>query len=63
MPSPDESRHFTLEPLADGVWAAIHRVGGWAVGNAGIVDLGDATLLFDAFLTPTRPTTSPPRSR
>jgi len=51
MPSPDESRHFTLEPLADGVWAAIHRVGGWAVGNAGIVDLGDATLLFDAFLT------------
>ncbi len=52
MPLPDPSRHFTLEPLADGVWAAIHRVGGWAVGNAGIVDLGDATLLFDAFLTP-----------
>jgi cyclase len=46
-----ESRHFTLEPLAEGVWAAIHRPGGWAVGNAGIVDLGDATLLFDAFLT------------
>jgi cyclase len=46
-----ESRHFTLEPLADGVWAAIHRPGGWAVGNAGIVDLGDATLVFDAFLT------------
>jgi cyclase len=52
MPSPDESRHFTLDPIAEGVWAAIHRIGGWAVGNAGIVDLGDVTLLFDAFLTP-----------
>ncbi len=52
MPSPDDRRHFTLEPLADGIWAAIHRVGGWAIGNAGIIDLGDATLLFDALLTP-----------
>ncbi len=52
MPSPDESRHFTLEPVADGVWAAIHRLGGWAVGNAGIIDLGGVTLLFDTFLTP-----------
>jgi cyclase len=46
-----ESRHFTIEPLADGVWAAIHRAGGWATANAGIIDLGDATLLFDTFLT------------
>jgi cyclase len=46
------SRHFDLRPLADGVWAAVHRIGGCAVGNAGIVDLGDATLLFDAGLTP-----------
>jgi cyclase len=46
-----DSRHFTLEQLADGVWAAVHRIGGWAVGNAGIVDLGDATLLFDTCLT------------
>ncbi len=45
-------RHFSLEPLADGVWAAVHRAGGWAIGNAGIVDLGDATLVFDAGLTP-----------
>ena len=45
------SRHFTLEPLAEGVWAAIHRPGGWAVGNAGIVDLGDTTLVFDACIT------------
>jgi cyclase len=52
MPRPAPSRHFDLRPLADGVWAAIHRAGGWAVGNAGIVDLGGATLLFDAGLTP-----------
>jgi glyoxylase-like metal-dependent hydrolase (beta-lactamase superfamily II) len=45
-------RHFVLEPLADGVWAAVHRAGGWAVGNAGIVDLGGATLVFDAGMTP-----------
>lgn len=47
-----EGRHFVLEGLADGVWAALHRSGGWAVGNAGIVDLGDATLVFDAGMTP-----------
>ena len=47
-----ESRHFDLEDLGGGVWAALHRHGGDATGNAGIVDLGDATLVFDAFLTP-----------
>lgn len=47
-----DSPHFTLDRLTDGVWAALHRPGGDATGNAGIVDLGDATLVFDAFLTP-----------
>lgn len=51
MSVPYERRHLTLEPLADGVWAALHRDGGWAVGNAGIVDLGGRTLVFDACLT------------
>jgi len=46
------SRHFRLEQLADGVYAAIHVDGGWAMCNAGIVDLGDRTLVFDTFLTP-----------
>jgi hypothetical protein len=41
-------RHVRIEAVADGVWAVLHREGGWAVANAGIVDLGDATLLFDA---------------
>ena len=46
-----ESRHFTLEPLTNGVYACIHRPGGAAYSNAGIVDLGDRTLLVDAFDT------------
>ena len=46
------SRHFCLHPLAQGVWAAIHRQGGTAICNAGIVDLGGRTLVFDTFLAP-----------
>lgn len=48
---PFESRHLVLERVAEGVWAALHRDGGWAVANAGIVDLGDRTLVLDAGLT------------
>ncbi len=51
QPLPD-SRHFELRQLAEGVFAAIHRDGGAAIGNAGIVDLGDRTLVFDTFLAP-----------
>jgi len=48
-------RHFTIEPLADGVWAALHAIDppapdAWAISNAGIVDLGDRTLLFDTLM-------------
>ncbi|HEX6798783.1 MAG TPA: MBL fold metallo-hydrolase [Ktedonobacterales bacterium] len=46
------SRHFTLEPLAPGVYAAIAGAGGGAMSNAAIVDLGDRTLVFDTFMTP-----------
>ena len=46
------SRHFRLEQLADGVYAAIHADDGWATCNAGIIDLGDRTLVFDAFMSP-----------
>ncbi len=53
----DPFRHFTIEPLADGVWAVLHRMdppapNAWAVSNAGIIDLGDRTLLFDALMSP-----------
>jgi glyoxylase-like metal-dependent hydrolase (beta-lactamase superfamily II) len=46
------SPHFRIEKLADGVYAAIHKDGGGAICNAGIVGLGDRTLVFDVFLTP-----------
>jgi len=47
-----QSRHFRVEQLTEGVYAAIHVDGGWAIGNAGIVDLGKRTLVFDTGLTP-----------
>lgn len=43
------SEHFVLEPLAEGVYAAIATEGGLAFSNAGIVDLGERTLIFDTF--------------
>jgi cyclase len=46
-----ESKHFTLKPLTNGVYACIHKPGGAAYSNAGIIDLGDRTLLVDAFDT------------
>jgi glyoxylase-like metal-dependent hydrolase (beta-lactamase superfamily II) len=47
-----KSRHFNLEQLADGVYAAINSKEGWAICNAGIIDLGDRTLVYDAFISP-----------
>lgn len=46
-----ESKHFTLKSLANSVYACIHKPGGAAYSNAGIIDLGDHTLLVDAFHT------------
>ncbi|HUI87880.1 MAG TPA: MBL fold metallo-hydrolase [Anaerolineales bacterium] len=51
-PIPFSSEHFSLYPLADGVYAAIASEAGAAIANAGIIDLGDRTVLFDTFLTP-----------
>ena len=45
------SRHFDVEELADGVFACIHKPGGGAYSNAGIVDLGGQTIVVDAFDT------------
>ncbi len=47
-----ESNHFTIQKLADGVYAAIAKIGGYSICNAGIVNLGNATLIFDPFMTP-----------
>lgn len=51
MPAKDlyPSKHFDLEQLEDGIYAAIHKPGGAAYSNAGIIDLGDHTLVVDAF--------------
>ena len=46
---PPASTHFELVKLRDGVYAATHAPGGTAIGNAGVVDLGGATLIFDTF--------------
>ena len=48
-----ESKHYLLEKLADGIYAAIHNNdGGYAICNAGIIDLGDKTIVIDPFISP-----------
>ena len=46
-----ESKHFTLEHLTDSVYACVHKQGGGAYSNAGIISLGNRTILVDAFDT------------
>lgn len=47
------SGNFSIKQLAPGVWAALQNdKGGHAISNAGIVDLGNKTLVFDAFINP-----------
>ena len=46
------SDHFALHSLAEGVYAAIASEGGAGFSNAGLIDLGDLTLAFDAFENP-----------
>lgn len=46
------SVHFEYRQLADGVFAAIHKPGGFGICNAGIVNLGKETLVFDCCLSP-----------
>ncbi|ETI68330.1 MBL fold metallo-hydrolase [Neobacillus vireti] len=45
------SRHFSLEKVSEGIYAAIAKEGGGSVGNAGFIDLGDQTIVFDTFNT------------
>jgi cyclase len=47
-----ESKHFQLQRLADGVYAAIASERGHAICNAGIIDTGDRTIIFDTFISP-----------
>ena len=52
MALPTPTSHYTLDRLGEGLYAALASDGGAAIGNAGLVDLGDATLIVDTFLTP-----------
>ncbi|SEL49096.1 MBL fold metallo-hydrolase [Paenibacillus sp. OK003] len=45
------SKHFRLNDVAEGVYAAIAIPGTGSLGNAAIVDLGDTTLVVDTFTT------------
>jgi cyclase len=45
-------RHAELEQVAPGAWAAIALPDRGAVGNAGLVDLGGETLVFDTHFAP-----------
>lgn len=48
---PFYSKNFSIENLAPGVWAAIANDNyGHAICNAGIIDLGDKTIVFDPFM-------------
>ena len=47
-----QSKHFTVEEIDQGIWAVIHKFGGYAICNAGSIDLGDETLIFDLFISP-----------
>jgi len=51
-PALPASRHFHLEQLAEGVYAALSIGGTGSMSNAGIIDLGETTLIFDTFATP-----------
>lgn len=44
--------HIRVEQVADGAWAAIAVPDTGSVGNAGFVDAGGSTIVFDAHLTP-----------
>ncbi len=46
-----ESKHFTIQKISDGVWAAIAKSGGYAICNAGIIDLGSFVMVVDPFLS------------
>jgi cyclase len=46
------TKHFRVAPVARGIWSAVAEDGGYGLCNAGIIDLGDRTVVFDSMLTP-----------
>jgi cyclase len=52
IPAPKAEDDFQIVKVADGIYAAIAKVGGLASGNAGFVIGNDSVLIFDTFGTP-----------
>jgi len=46
------SPNFKALQVSEGVFACIHKFGGKAISNAGIIDNGKETIIFDTFLSP-----------
>ncbi|WP_442602147.1 MBL fold metallo-hydrolase [Paenibacillus sp. KN14-4R] len=44
-------KHFDLQQVSEGIYAAIVKASSGAVGNAGFIDLGESILVFDSFNT------------
>lgn len=47
-----ESINFEFVELGNGIYSCIHKFGGKAICNVGIVDNGNETIIFDSFLSP-----------
>lgn len=47
-----ESENFEFVELGKGIYSCIHKFGGKAICNVGIVDNGNETIIFDSFLSP-----------
>ena len=47
-----ENPYFKIEPVANGVYAALAIDMEYALGNTAIVDLGDTSLILDTFASP-----------
>jgi cyclase len=47
-----KSKHFELQEVKTGIFAAVCGQRGAGIGNAGLIDLGDRLIIFDTFLTP-----------
>lgn len=47
-----ESDNFEFVKLGNGIYSCVHKFGGKAICNVGIVDNGNETIIFDSFLSP-----------
>ncbi len=46
-----QSKYFRINEVVDGVYAAVSKTGSGSLGNAAIINLGDATLIVDTSMS------------